>query len=58
MTADEFELKFGRGDLDNEYADFLMFKTDELIGNGEMLLRAMESGKYIDQFQRHMTNEA
>ena len=51
MDSDQFDSAMERGDLDDKYADYLMFRTDALIGNGEMLLAAMESGRYYDSFK-------
>lgn len=55
MTEQEFEDAFDRGDLDDEYAEFLM-KSDLPIGNGDMLIEAMESHKYLDSFKEEMVD--
>lgn len=48
MTYEEVEYKFDRGELDDQYAEYIM--ANALIGNGTMLINAMESGEYIDGF--------
>ena len=57
MTQDEFEKAFDNGSLDDEYAEFLMTKTDAMIGNGDMLIAAMEQHLYFDSFMDSMIGE-
>lgn len=57
MTEDEFEKAMDRYELDNEYSDYLVNKTDARIGNGDDLIRVMERGDYYDSFKDYMTGE-
>lgn len=57
MDSDQFDSAMERGDLDDKYADYLMFKTDARIYNGDSLLEAMESGRYYDSFKDHYLGE-
>jgi hypothetical protein len=45
--------KFEAGDIDTEYADYIMAKgdpTEKLICNGDSLIGAMEEGYLLDDF--------
>jgi hypothetical protein len=57
MTEEEFEKAMNRYELDDQYSDFLMNKTDARIGNGTMLINVIESGNYYDSFKDYMTGE-
>lgn len=54
MNEYEFELKLERCELDDAYAEYIMDHTDAFIGNGDMLIKAMESGNYFDGFKEHL----
>lgn len=51
MSEDEFEDLFADGDLDDEYAEYIMEHGS--IGNGEMLIHAMESHDFYEDFKEH-----
>lgn len=55
MSVREFENKMHFMELDNEFADYITNHTNARIGNGDMLIEAMESGDYYDSFKEHMT---
>lgn len=57
MTEEEFEKAMDRYELDNEYSEYLMNKTDARIYNGDSLIRVMERGDYYDDFKDYMTGE-
>lgn len=57
MTEQEFEEKFDKNFLDEEYSDYLMNNTDAFIGNGDMLIRAIESGNHYEGFKDYMMGE-
>ena len=40
---DSIRIAAENGDFDDEYANFLMNNTDLMIGNGDMLITAMEN---------------
>lgn len=50
MTFDQFRNRAENGNYDNEYAEYLMTEADVPIGNGEMLIRAVERDILWDDF--------
>ena len=57
MTHDEFEKAMDKSELDYQYSDYIILHTDARIGNGDMLIEAMESGNYYDGFRDWMCDE-
>jgi len=55
MTLQEFEDKMNTYELDDDYAEYIMQHTS--IGNGEMLIHAMERGDYFESFMDSMVTE-
>lgn len=55
MTETQFELLMDKNALDDEYAEYISNHTDAIIGNGDMLIEAMESCKYYEGFKEYMT---
>jgi len=53
MSEEDFEDKMNRGELDYEYAEYLM--DHRSVGNGEILIRLMERNELYDDFKDHMT---
>ena len=52
MTDEErFDTKFDKGELDDEYADYLVRVSDTRIGNGKMLIEAMEKFVQYEEFK-------
>jgi hypothetical protein len=49
MTEDQFEELFDSYKLDDRYAEYI--EEHASIGNGTMLINAMESGDYFDDFK-------
>lgn len=56
MTEEEFERAMDRFELDDEYSEYIMARAP--IGNGEMLIRAMESGDWYEGFRGLMVGDA
>lgn len=56
MNELEFNEKFVAGDLDEEYAEFIMKRScgDRMICNGDSLLVAMEENYLFDAFKQEM----
>ena len=52
MSEEDFEKKMDRGELDYEYAEYLM--DHRPVGNGEILIRLMERNELYDDFKDHM----
>lgn len=52
MSAEEFEDKMNKSELDLEYAEYLMDRRP--VGNGEMLIRLMERGELYEDFKEHI----
>ena len=52
MSEQEFEQKMDRGELDYEYAEYLM--DHRPVGNGEILIRLMERGELYEDFKEHI----
>ena len=48
LTYEEVEFMFDNGELDQEYCGYIEQCTN--IGNGDMLILAMESGEYAEGF--------
>jgi len=53
----KFDAAMERNELDSEYSDYLIFKSDARIYNGDSLLAAMESGDYYDDFKEDYLGE-
>ena len=47
----QFDEKFDKGGLDDEYADYLCRVSDARIGNGKMLVEAMEKFVQYEEFK-------
>jgi len=54
MTLQEFEDKMNTYELDDAYAEYIMEHTS--IGNGEMLIHAMERGDFFEDFMDSMVD--
>ena len=54
MTLQEFEDKMNTYELEDAYAEYIMERTS--IGNGEMLIHAMERGDYFESFMDSMVD--
>ena len=48
LTYEEIEIMFDNGTLDSEYSEYI--EQCISIGNGDMLILAMESGIHADGF--------
>jgi hypothetical protein len=59
MTEAEFEKKMDRYDLDDEYSEYIMDRSagERIIGNGDDLIHAIESGDYYDGFKEMMVTK-
>lgn len=57
MTEAEFDSKFDEGMLDEEYAEYIMEHGDRPIGNGDMLICAMEDMYMADSFKDYMVGK-
>jgi|DEB19_MinimDraft_2_1074335.scaffolds.fasta_scaffold01262_5 hypothetical protein len=57
MDSDQFDAAMERNELDSEYSDYLILKSDARIYNGDSLLAAMESGDYYDDFKEDYLGE-
>lgn len=51
MTSDQFDIAFEAFELESEYADFIMAAGDRPIGNGDMLIEAMEGLYLYEEFR-------
>jgi hypothetical protein len=51
MTSAEFDAAMDSSSLDDAFADYLINYSGARIGNGDMLIEAMESGYYYDEFK-------
>ena len=51
MTEELFEQAMDNGNLDGEYSSYIMAHVDRPIGNGTMLIEAMEDGYLYDEFK-------
>lgn len=54
MTEKAFEAAMENGELDMEYSEYIESQTP--IGNGTMLINAIESGRYYDGFRDRMVD--
>lgn len=52
LTEEEFEMAFDRDDYYDAYAEYIEEHAN--IGNGTMLIRAIESGDYYEGFRDWM----
>ena len=57
MTEELFEQAMDNGNLDGEYSSYIMAHGDRPIGNGTMLIEAMEDGYLYDEFKDYMTRD-
>ena len=60
ITSEEkFDRAFEAGDLDDEYAEYLMQHAvgDRIICNGDTLISAMEDGYLAEQFKEAILNK-
>ena len=59
MTRIELEAKVSNGDYDSEYSDYIMDNCggDRIIGNGDMLIVAIESNYLFDEFCDSLENK-
>ena len=57
MTKEEFEEQADSYEMEDAYAEYLMTKTNVLIGNGTMLINAMERGACWEDFVDYMVTE-
>jgi hypothetical protein len=55
ITDEEFEVMLDNGDLDMEYAEYIY--ENALIGNGDMLIEAIESGAFYEGFKESFLNQ-
>ena len=55
MTLQEFEDAMNSYELDDAYAEYIMEHTS--IGNGEMLIHAMERGDFFEDFMDSVVTE-
>ena len=53
MTESEFDTAWDRYEFDDEYAEFIMNNChgERAIGNGDMLICAMEEGYLFESFR-------
>ena len=60
MNDDQFEEAMDNGDLDEQYAEFIMENSrgDRIISNGNSLVIAIENGYMYEQFRDFMTKES
>lgn len=58
LEADEaaFENDVDRGNLDDEYSEYLCNHSNAMIGNGDQLIRAIEGGHYYESFKEWYLN--
>ena len=57
MTESKFEELMNLNYLDDEYSDYIINHTSARIGNGDMLIEAIESGVYYEGFKDHMLGD-
>lgn len=57
MTSAEFDEAMDANRLDDAFADYLINHSGARIGNGHMLIEAMESGYYYDEFKDYFLGE-
>ena len=59
MTEQEFEEASNTYAIEEAYAEYIMANAagERVIGNGDMLIRAMEDGYLWESFKDHMIGE-
>jgi len=59
-TVEEFELAFDNLELDTDYAEYIMDNChgERIIGNGDMLIEAMEDFYLYEAFRDSVLDEA
>ena len=59
MTESEFENRFDRGLLDDQYAEYIMEHChgERAIGNGNMLILAMEDAYLFEDFKESLVTD-
>lgn len=59
MTESQFEVMWDRGELDDEYADYIFNNSagDRWICNGDQLITAMEDGYLFESFKESMVRD-
>lgn len=59
MTDTDFEVAYVSGLLDGQYSNYIMENShgDRPIGNGSMLIRAMEDAYLFDDFKASLVTE-
>lgn len=59
MTNDQFEDKFENGELEDEYAEYVMDNChgDRIICNGDTLISALEELYLFDSFKDSLVTE-
>ncbi len=59
MTNDQFENKFENGELEDEYAEYVMDNChgDRIICNGDTLISALEELYLFDSFKDSLVTE-
>lgn len=55
MTEDQFEDMYDRYELDDQYAEYIMERMS--IGNGTMLITAMENHELFDDFKESLVTD-
>lgn len=60
MTEAEFDQRWDRYEFDDEYAEYIMNNChgERAIGNGDMLIRAMEEGYLFESFRETKVDTA
>lgn len=53
MAGAKFDELYDTYKLDSEYADYIMYHGDRMIGNGDMLIEAQEDGYLFEEFRDH-----
>ena len=55
MNEQELEVLMDKNQIDAEYSEYLMNESGAFICNGDMLIEAIESGRYYEGFKDYMT---
>ena len=60
MTLEEFESKFDNNEYDGAYSEYIMNNCagDRMIGNGDMLITAIEDGYLYSAFRDSIVDAA
>jgi hypothetical protein len=60
MTLEEFEKKFDNNDYDEAYSEYIMANCagNRMIGNGDMLITAIEEGYLYEEFRDSIIDAA